>query len=187
MSSNSTLTPTVVWAQRRDQIFVNIDLQDVKNEKILLEKDKLSFLGSSNGKQYNVELDFHGEIDPSKSRYAVKPRSVEFILVRKEAGAYWPSLLKSNLKPRWLKVDWQKWKDEDELEDDAGFDMGGMDNFDMSSLGGGASGGGNMEDSDSDDEDLPDLEDKKEENKEEKSSENQKKEEEEVKKEAKSD
>ncbi len=37
---------------------------------------------------------------------------------------------------RWLKVDWNKWKDEDEIdENDLGFDMGGMENFDMSSLG----------------------------------------------------
>jgi prostaglandin-E synthase len=46
-------------------------------------------------------------------------------------------LLKDHAKPRWLKVDWNKWKDEDELdEEDTGFDMGGMGNFDFSSLGG---------------------------------------------------
>ncbi len=58
-------------------------------------------------------------------------------MAKKQQGPYWDRLLSDKFgKVRWLKVDWNKWKDEDEIdENDLGFDMGGMENFDMSSLG----------------------------------------------------
>jgi len=173
--TTSALNPSVAWAQRKDQIYIQIDIPDVKNEKISLEKDKLHFSGTSAGKNYGVELELYGEIEPARSKYVVKARAVEFVLARKEPGAYWPHILKNkNLKPKWLKADWNKWKDEDELDDDMGFDMSGMsgmsgmpgmsgmDNFDfggMGGAGGGLGGAGGAED-DSSDDDLPDLESK---------------------------
>jgi hypothetical protein len=71
-----------------------------------------------------------------KSKYAVKPRSIDFVLVKKEAGPYWDRLLKEAGKQRWLKVDWNKWKDEDEADEEDNFDVGGMNNFDMGAMGG---------------------------------------------------
>jgi hypothetical protein len=63
----------------------------------------------------------------------VKPRGVEFILAKKNPGPYWDKLLSTNGKPKWLKVDWNKWKEEDELdEQDEGFN-----DVDFSSFGGG--------------------------------------------------
>jgi len=153
----TAVPPPTVWAQRKDQIFISFELQDVKNEKIDVFPEKLHFEGTSGSHKYAVDLDFFGEIDVAQSKYVVRPRIVEFVLQKKKAGPYWDRLLKEKSKLRWLKVDWNKWKDEDETgNDDPGFDMGGMNNFDF----GGE--GPAMGESDSDDEDLPDLEEKKE-------------------------
>ena len=51
------------------------------------------------------------------SRYAVRPRVVELMLV-KEASAWWDRLLKSKVRQHWLRVDFQNWKDEEDVGDE---------------------------------------------------------------------
>jgi len=53
-----------------------------------------------------------------KSLKAVRDRNIELVLKKKDADGYWPSLLKEKVKLHWLKVDFNKWKDEDDSEDD---------------------------------------------------------------------
>jgi hypothetical protein len=40
------------------------------------------------------------------------------ILKKKEDGPFWPQLTKEKQKFHWLKVDFNKWKDEDDSEDE---------------------------------------------------------------------
>ncbi len=51
-------TAPVKWAQRKDSIYLTITLADVKDHKIELAEKKLTFEGSSNGKQYSLNLEF---------------------------------------------------------------------------------------------------------------------------------
>lgn len=53
---------------------------------------------------------------------------IEFALEKKEEGPYWERLLKDKTKQHWLKIDFNKWKNEDDSDDEA--------------PGGGAPGGG---------------------------------------------
>jgi len=177
-SQANVLAAPVVWAQRKDTIYLNFDLQDVKEEKIHLETSKLTFEGTSAGKKYRSELNLLKEVDPAKSKYVVRPRRVEFILQKKETGPYWENLLKEKNKLNWLKVDWNKWRDEDEADDD-GFDARGMDAFSGGNMDFGNMGGGGGGDEDSDDDDMPDLDmdEKKGEKKEEEKKDEEKKEE----------
>jgi len=138
--SQQVLNAPVEWAQRKEQIFLSITLQDIKDPKISIEPTKLTFEGTSSGNKYKAEIEFYGEIDPQKSKYIVRPRAAEFVLVRKEPGAYWPHLLKQKGKYNWLKADWNKWKDEDEVDADDVFETD-----DMSGMGGGGMGGGGMD------------------------------------------
>ena len=59
-----------------------------------------------------------------KSKFAVRDRVIEFALEKKDSGPYWKRLVKEEQKQHWLKVDFNKWKDEDESDDEAG---GGQD------------------------------------------------------------
>lgn len=122
---SSSLNVPVKWAQRKDQIYIAFGIQDAKDTQISLQSSKLTFVGVSGGKTYFTELEFYGEIDTEKSKYVVKPRAIEFVLIRKETGPYWPRLTKEKLKVNWLTIDWDRWVDEDE-SDNEGFDMGGM-------------------------------------------------------------
>ena len=50
---------------------------------------------------------------------------VQFALEKKDGeGPYWKRLVKEDKKQHWLKVDFNKWRDEDESDDEAG---GGQD------------------------------------------------------------
>jgi prostaglandin-E synthase len=56
-----------------------------------------------------------------KSIKFIRDRNIELILKKKdESGPYWPHLMKDKKKYHWLKVDFNKWKDEDDSEDDVG-------------------------------------------------------------------
>ena len=54
-----------------------------------------------------------------KSRYAVRPREVTFMLEKLETGPYWERLLATRVKQPWLRIDFKNWVDEeDEPEED---------------------------------------------------------------------
>jgi len=58
------LAPTVLWAQRTNEIFLTIDLMDIENPQVNLTAEKLHFQGRSQGKDYEVDLKFFSKIDP---------------------------------------------------------------------------------------------------------------------------
>lgn len=67
-----------MWAQRPEQLFIGLDVQDVKDEKINLTENKLTFEGTSHGKKYTSELEFSKEIDPAVSFSPSRPPSFVF-------------------------------------------------------------------------------------------------------------
>jgi len=127
MTSNQvTLSPNAVWAQRNDVIFLTIQLEDCKDPSIKLEENNVTFKGNGgpDKKEYTLNVDLYEAIDADKSIHSVRDRAIEFILKKKEDGPYWPRLTKSTTKHHWLKIDFNKWVDEDESGDEGG-PMGG--------------------------------------------------------------
>lgn len=129
-SSSTSLHPTVKFAQRSDSLFVTIELMDVKKESAVIElgPKSLVFKGKSAKKDYEVKLDLFGEIEDKNpdTKYAIKPREVSFYLKKKEEG-YWPRLLSDKAKQKaHVKIDFDRWKDEDE-EDETPMNTSGME------------------------------------------------------------
>lgn len=184
---------TCMWAQRHDHLIFTIKVEGCAKPDIKLTPEKLDFTGvCKSGKtdqSYHLELDFYENVDPEKT-VIPKPLSSRFIelIIRKKKEIYWPRLIKEKGKVNWISVNFDKWKDEDESDDEdaasgKGQDMeqlmaqmGGMGGF-----GGGGSGGmppgmggmgempgmdggdfngldGDDDEEDSDDENLPELE-----------------------------
>lgn len=172
--------PPVQWAQRKQVVFMTIMLEDCKAPTIKLEADKLYFRGKggTDQKDYEVTLNFFKDISPEDSKHVVRDRIIEFVLKKKEDAPFWTRLLKEDKKFHWLKVDFNKWRDEDDSDEEMG------PNQDLEEVGnkvgmnqdleqmmrqmGGLGGSGDkpsladldagMDGEDSDDEDLPDLE-----------------------------
>jgi len=160
-------SPLVLWAQRADKVTVSIQLSDVTDEQIKLDENSLTFKASSGGKVWETSIEFNSSINPDQSTNKNKGREFLFELKKTEEGPFWPRLTKGTQKYQNIKVDFNRWKDEDDDEsDDEG--MGGM---------GGKYNDANLEDmmqqmgtaqgefdpdegcsDDSDDDDLPELE-----------------------------
>uniref|UniRef100_A0A8R1DUR2 CS domain-containing protein n=1 Tax=Caenorhabditis japonica TaxID=281687 RepID=A0A8R1DUR2_CAEJA len=160
--------PQVTWAQREELLYLTIEVDEAKIEQLKGEGNKLNFQGSSKTDKYETTLEFFDDIDPeSVQRIGSSTRVVELV-IKKKAAAWWPRLLNVKGKVHWLKVDFSKWKDEDdeeEVEEPAvggglgnGFDL----NQYMSTLGG-AGGGEDFGGLDDEDDEMPDLEDNDEE------------------------
>ena len=127
-SAVSLPPPLVKWAQRPSLLFITICLEDCKNPKIDVKPDHLHFEGTGGPekKDHEVTLNFLKEIDTEKSKYSVNDRAIVFALQKKEDGPYWERLLKEKTKQHWLKIDFNKWKEEDESdEEEAGGGPGG--------------------------------------------------------------
>eukprot|EP01156_Anaeramoeba_ignava_P007890 Anaeramoba_ignava/a354405_75.p1 GENE.a354405_75~~a354405_75.p1 ORF type:complete len:187 (+),score=88.63 a354405_75:22-582(+) len=109
--------PNIIWAQRKDRLFLTVQLNDISDEKIELSDSKLVFsgLGGPDHKSYAFDLEFFEEIESGKSNWKVKPRNLQFILLKKNDKApFWPRLTKIKGKFFWIKADWNLWVDEDE-------------------------------------------------------------------------
>ncbi|XP_065665903.1 prostaglandin E synthase 3 isoform X2 [Hydra vulgaris] len=151
--------PLVLWAQRKDRILVSVQIEDVSNEQIFVDQTKLTFSGQSHGILYAVDLEFFNNIVPEESKQRKGGREFYFDLKKKESGPFWPRLLKDKSKHANIKVDFSRWKDEDESDDDAGhFDNGNLEDM-MQQMGDTSLDPGEISESDSDDEKIPELED----------------------------
>jgi hypothetical protein len=53
------------WAQRRDRLFITLDVQDVAGEVVSLSAEELVFTGEGGGsRQYALDLRFYKPVDP---------------------------------------------------------------------------------------------------------------------------
>ncbi|KAM1001715.1 hypothetical protein FF1_008198 [Malus domestica] len=153
--------PEVKWAQRVDKVFLTVLLPDAKDAKVKLEPDgTFSFSASAGAEnhQYELKVDLFDKVNVEESKINVGVRSI-FCIVEKAEPEWWPKLLRGDGKtPHYVKVDWDKWVDED--DDTAGsgpgdMDLGGMDFSKFGGMGGmGGDDMGGMGDFDDSDEDL---------------------------------
>ncbi|KAJ5073920.1 telomerase-binding protein p23 hsp90 co-chaperone [Anaeramoeba ignava] len=63
--------PNIIWAQRKDRLFLTVQLNDISDEKIELSDSKLVFsgLGGPDHKSYAFDLEFFEEIESGKSNW----------------------------------------------------------------------------------------------------------------------
>ena len=130
-----TASPLILWAQRADKVFVSVQLGDITNQEINLEKDKLSFKADAQGKKWETTIEFDGTVKPEESTQKNMGREYFFELCKTDPGPFWPRLTKTKMQN--VKVDFNRWKDEDdESEDEMAGGMGGMGGMGMGGMGG---------------------------------------------------
>ena len=114
-------TPLVKWAQRPKLIFLTICLEDCKSPTIELLPNVLKFrgMGGTDKRSYRLELEFLEEIIPEKSKFAIRDRGVDFIIEKVKSGPYWERLNAKDRKCHWIKVNFDKWVDEDDIKEEA--------------------------------------------------------------------
>ncbi|KAL8152424.1 hypothetical protein V2J09_010184 [Rumex salicifolius] len=115
-SSESSRHPEILWAQRSDKVYLTIAVLDAKDVCLKCEPEGLlnfSAVGA-HGEKYECTLELYGSILPEGSKTKIGLRNI-LCTVKKERKEWWVRLLKSEEKPAaYIKVDWNKWCDEDD-------------------------------------------------------------------------
>ncbi|CAL9203619.1 uncharacterized protein OsI_027940-like [Musa acuminata AAA Group] len=132
--------PEVKWAQRLDKVYITVQLPDAKDVKVNLEPDGIftffATAGTGNN-TYELKMDLYDKVDKDASKINIGVRSI-FVVVAKAEKQWWKKLLRGDGKaPHYLKVDWDKWVDEDD-DGPGDLDLGGMDFSNFNNMGGDA-------------------------------------------------
>jgi hypothetical protein len=104
---------------------------DVKDEKINLTDEGLTFTGISGDQEYSLSIKFFKPVDSKAegSTYKVLPRSVQMHVMKKnKEEEFWPRLLEDkHLEKNQVTVDWSRYVDEDEEDEEGGFDTSALE------------------------------------------------------------
>ncbi|KAB2068678.1 hypothetical protein ES319_A08G048100v1 [Gossypium barbadense] len=148
--------PEVKWAERADKVYITVLLPDSKNVKVNLEPEGVFTLSANAGADnnlYELKLDLYDKVNVEESKISIGVRNIVCVLEKAEK-VWWKKLLRGEGKaPHYIKVDWDKWVDEDEENGPGDIDLGGMDFSSFGNMGGmDGSGMDDFEDSSDDEE-----------------------------------
>ncbi|AES75244.1 putative HSP20-like chaperone [Medicago truncatula] len=159
--------PTVKWAQRSEELSITVELPDAQDVKLKVEPEGKFYFSATAGAEkipYEVNVDLFDSIDVNDIITSASSRQICY-LVKKAENKWWDRLLKQGGKiPSFLKIDWDKWVDEDEYYEQeakpaSDKDLGDID-FSKLNMGGGdgleldAAGDDDDDESDSEEEDT---------------------------------
>ena len=164
--ASKTQFPIIKWAQRKDKLFITINVVHSKKPTIEIEGKKMKYQGTDGNINYAFEIELYDEIDKENSKYTLDARNIFLKLKKKTEGPYWPRLTTDKVKYHWIEIDWVYFTEEDEEEEAKEPNFEGQDFGDM---------GGEMDEDDKPDE--PQEEKKEEEKKDEAQNTEEKKEE----------
>lgn len=119
-SEKNSIPPSVSWAQKNSNVFLTFNVECEKPD-IKIDKKLVSFRGvcAPEEKLYEVEIPLYAEIDPEKSSHLNKGRIIEVVLAKeRQDESFWPSLTSDRKKHHWLRVDFNRWQDEEDSSDE---------------------------------------------------------------------
>ncbi|XP_051179214.1 co-chaperone protein p23-2 [Lolium perenne] len=108
--------PEVLWAQRSEKVYLTISVPDAEDVVLKIEPQGiLSFSAIAHGESFSLTLELFDSVLPEGSKTKKKVGSRNIICtIQKDKKCWWKRLLKSEEKHPYIKVDWNKWHDEDE-------------------------------------------------------------------------
>lgn len=127
MTNKQIFIPPVIWAQRCTVVYVTICVEYRHNErtKIDIQPEQIvfhCFAGLKQEKEYAITIPLFGTIVPEVCEIKLG-RYVELILQKPPNDInYWSRLTKEKQKYHWLKVNFEKWNDEENSDDQGNSD-----------------------------------------------------------------
>jgi hypothetical protein len=74
--------PNVKFAQRKDAIFLTVELPDVTNETIEVRAESLCVKGTSGGRKYAMDVKLFKAVNPKESNFKVYPLGIQIFLTK---------------------------------------------------------------------------------------------------------
>lgn len=112
----------------------------------------------SHGNHYAFDIELFDEVDKESSKWNTRGRNIIFNITKKNKDKeQWPRLTKDKAKNPHIQIDWGKWVDEDEEEEEGSKGLGGdwdpsqMNDFNM----GGYGDQGDSDDEEEEEEEQP--------------------------------
>ena len=119
--ANKVLSPFVYWAQSNADLTLRVDLKDVKDPDVAIEEEEIEFscvgVGSHGRQKYEFLLEFYLPVDKDSAMCTVYDREI-LIKIKKKDEDWWPRLLYEHKKLPWLKIDFDRIKNESESEEE---------------------------------------------------------------------
>lgn len=134
-------TPEFLWAQRKDQIYLTINVPNIKKSEStvkITDEGHIYFKGPGGNvgheEEYILDITLFKPIKADQSKHKITARCVQFRLIKADSGPYWDRLLKAEGRNVHCKIDWDNWKDEDDDEDEYSFGSQFADNKDLQDM-----------------------------------------------------
>ncbi|KAI9292684.1 HSP20-like chaperone [Neoconidiobolus thromboides FSU 785] len=116
---SASLHPELLWAQTDKVVYITIPLADSTDNKVEFLPQAIKYEGKSSDSSYAVDLGLFKEYDNENSRYDVTAQRIFLVLKKSEDDtSFWPRLHRSGKKPAFIKVDFARWRDEDDEEEE---------------------------------------------------------------------
>uniref|UniRef100_A0A0M3ICZ3 Very-long-chain (3R)-3-hydroxyacyl-CoA dehydratase n=1 Tax=Ascaris lumbricoides TaxID=6252 RepID=A0A0M3ICZ3_ASCLU len=115
-----TSYPFVYWAQDEESVFLTVDLKDASNTKYTISGNVFDFRSIGTGAQGRKDYSFQLALFDDVSMHKVSDgcgRRLVYSLKKKNKG-WWPTITKQPGRISWLRVDFDRFKDPDESDDD---------------------------------------------------------------------
>ncbi|KAJ8679448.1 hypothetical protein QAD02_015235 [Eretmocerus hayati] len=105
LDKGSYKTPVVLWYQKDNAVYVNIQLLDVEKYYLKVESDLLIFSTHLGGCKYFLGLRLFGAVVAEKTSHQRLGREVKIILIKALKWIDWPRLQESQEKDFHIKQD----------------------------------------------------------------------------------
>nr|XP_014127776.2 alanyl-tRNA editing protein Aarsd1 [Zonotrichia albicollis] len=109
-----------LWYDRPRYVYLEFCVEDSTDVKVLIEDHRLEFsCKNADGVEFYNEINLYARVNSKDSREKRSDRSITCFMRKWKEKVAWPRITKENIKPAWLSVDfdnWRDWEGDEEVE-----------------------------------------------------------------------
>ncbi|XP_029820322.1 LOW QUALITY PROTEIN: alanyl-tRNA editing protein Aarsd1 [Manacus vitellinus] len=109
-----------LWYDRPRYVYLEFCVEDSTDVKVVIEDQRLVFsCKNADGVEFYNEINLYARVNSKDSREKRSDRSITCFMRKWKEKVAWPRITKENIKPAWLSVDfdnWRDWEGDEEVE-----------------------------------------------------------------------
>ncbi|XP_050767826.1 putative protein PTGES3L isoform X1 [Gymnogyps californianus] len=109
-----------LWYDRPRYVFLEFCVEDSTDVKVVIEDQRLVFsCKNADGVEFYNEINLYARVNSKDSQEKRSDRSITCFMRKWKEKVAWPRITKENIKPAWLSVDfdnWRDWEGDEEVE-----------------------------------------------------------------------
>ncbi|NWW54560.1 TEBP synthase, partial [Pedionomus torquatus] len=101
-----------LWYDRPRYVYLEFCVEDSRDVKVVFEDQRLVFsCKNADGVEFYNEINLYARVNSKDSREKRSDRSITCFMRKWKEKVAWPRITKENIKPAWLSVDFDNWRD----------------------------------------------------------------------------